>query len=117
MGDRYKFRAKGKVSGLWYYGSPVEDYLISEGWIKNQIDPETLGQSTGLKDKNGKLIYEGDIVNCRYLYRPKRYGTFAVKRYGGAFMACCRQLIELRDIEIIGNIYENPDLLGGNDEH
>ena len=77
------------------------------------VIPETIGQYTGLTDKNGKKIFEGDIVK-------HSIGTFVVKFLNGTF--CC-SLIEddyLTDLcsihnqcEIIGNIHDNPELLKG----
>ena len=94
-----------------------------------KVDKNTLGQYTGLHDKNGKEIYEGDIVllDCYYYEEPALGGEFKViyddingmwllvdlenKDRGFAFG-------EIRsyykaEIEVIGNIYDNPELLGG----
>lgn len=75
---------------------------------------------TGLKDKNGKEIYEGDIVHCKYKNRPPNEWNQAVKydvMFAG-FQPFCQPVdydeIYLSDYEVIGNIYENPELLTTN---
>ena len=97
-----------KNTGIWYgsYNKRYKDF--------------NLMQYTGLKDKNNKEIYEGDIVKLR-----ANHGIGVVKYYDewGAFIV---EYIKLRplavlgmnyykeDIEVLGNIYENPELLGVN---
>lgn len=77
-----------------------------------------LMQSTGLKDKNGVEIYEGDIIKHKELPNPffkppfeviqARTGEWRLDSFrGGTVLAFCRQ----EELKIIGNIYENPELL------
>lgn len=91
-----------------------------KGWT---IDDKYLMQSTGLKDKNDKKIFEGDIItNGKDVMCMKRHNTlgFYVEQKGEVeFIADCAILEEFEEdakeiadsLEIIGNIYENPELL------
>ncbi len=90
--------------GFWYY------------YIDEDID---LMQYTGLKDKNGKEIYEGDIVKTLYVFSSDiPHGQIKFKK-GRFFVEWMNEDEEMNDIlhihakasEIIGNIYENPELL------
>lgn len=76
MKDRYLFKAKRPDNGEWVVGYIVrygytgkEKYYIVPGYASDlyaiKIDPDTICQCTGLKDKNGKLIWENDIVNTQ----------------------------------------------------
>ncbi|EJY7350909.1 YopX family protein [Listeria monocytogenes] len=76
-----------------------------------KVDPETVGQYTGLKDKNGKKIFEGDIC---WEEHNECYGV--VKFEEGKFLYVWENIAEdlwevADDIEICGNIHENPELL------
>ncbi|HBI5988226.1 TPA: hypothetical protein K8G50_002832 [Listeria monocytogenes] len=81
-----------------------------------KVDPETVDQYTGLKDKNGKKIFEGDIVNCKF-FDKKITGLIEFIEYMWAVNdrknRRLYQLNEVSNIEVIGNIHENPELLEG----
>jgi len=68
-------------------------------------------QFTGLKDKNGKDIYEGDVVLIKtgvFIWKSK--GQCEVEFWDGRFMSGKENLSNWTDVEVIGNIYENPEL-------
>ena len=120
------FRAHRVDKDQWAYGCYAfqgESHKIllkrPPGWGYH-IDPETVGQYTGLTDKHGTKIFEGDII------QNVTEGKTAVVQWfseHSAFMLWCKsenQVYWLYDndflnTEVIGNIYDNPELLGGTD--
>lgn len=126
MEDRYLFKAKRIDNGEWVqsylYGILEKRYIL---WgmtndIPNmiEVDPTTICQCTGLKDKNGKLIWENDIVNCLaeeccgYIgWNESEAGFyFNVLLEDGRFEE--EHIYDYQDgIEVIGNIFDNKELL------
>ena len=130
---KIEFRGKAKNKKCWVVGDLIHcenGYSIIEkkgGCIK--VKPETIGQFTGLCDKNGKKIYEGDVVKSHYgsIYFVKYFdywGSFSLKLVflnteGKLSRATGRQHLYKNDctrLEIVGNVWDNPELLGGSDE-
>lgn len=129
-----KFRGKGYYTGKWMYGSikapcpglenypHFNDYYMWEtGGEKVKVETKTIGQYTGLKDRNGKEIYEGDIF--QFGYNETRFtaivgwnnevGAWCI-RFNYETIFGTRPLGEwLKEclIEIIGNIHDNPELI------
>lgn len=119
-----KFRAWDKAQKIFLWPWPEGFHILGETTCfdlitsqltetkPNQTLLERIGdveitQFTGLKDINGKDIYEGDIV--RYLIKEDRYLNEEVYFGGGAFYPICTQPEET--FKIIGNLYENPKLI------
>ena len=143
MEDRYLFKAKRIDNGEWEIGSlialPTGEYEISNKcnnppdcdpmWdkvvITHKVEPSTICQCTGLKDKNGKLIWENDIVKFDvYYYEKLESSTISQIKWDNDLCALSLvvndkgargtlgHLMDLnKEIEVIGNIFDNKELL------
>ena len=99
-----------------------------------EVELDTVGQYTGLTDKNGTKIFEGDIVEMHYFFEnhdPNTLGMFEDENYIKGYLKCDELGLVLIDknqvkyrvsdyvqepceeLEVIGNIYDNPELLEG----
>jgi uncharacterized phage protein (TIGR01671 family) len=140
----YKFRGKRIDNGQWVYGdyfkTPLTDensgtkpdagwffltgetrHCISREGVVFVVDPETVGEYTGLRDKNGRNIYEGDILRLDDGDEPIET---VVKSENGVLCADITELSWDYDliaigwipsdltIEVIGNLHDDPELLG-----
>ena len=142
----YKFRGKRKDGGGFEYGDLItkavhhECVILENGVINHSIDPTTVGQFTGLKDKNGKEIYEGDILSAERTVTgiplpngkvAEVFGNIPTKKRTWNEILVVEMTVNEKSIsfvlpeeggtyqergkklewEIIGNIHENPDLI------
>lgn len=123
MNREIKFRAKDRV-GVWVYGdlrlTSREPHIWTDPYTSHIINTKTIGQYTGLKDKNGKEIYEGDIVESisgkigYVIFLQQEMGYVVVwdncdtrlghRNRGGGYEYD-------ESIVVIGNIYDNPKLV------
>jgi hypothetical protein len=105
------YYTKTDAYGVTGYTPSVPIIADEDGaWV--EINPETLCEYTGIKDKSGVKIFEGDIVRCTYYgdIRSNRVVVFINGEYllesKGEYVS-----IALYEKEVIGNIYDNPELL------
>ena len=135
------FRGKRMTDGKWVYGdyhkytcttssitpTPTHYIMGTDIRFKAQIlvDPDTVGQYTGLTDKNGVKIFEGDIVRERLKGLEEAfhcvcldYGrvfwyqkTARFLRTAAIFSDDCQEMTEYHEYEVVGNIYDNPGFL------
>jgi uncharacterized phage protein (TIGR01671 family) len=113
--ERGMWRAKGLNSNEWHYGWRYSSGTLRERGtgIEWQVDSSTLGEYTGIEDKNGEAIFEGDI--CKFGLHNNAFvsfcdGSFYFTWKGGKTHYA--SMTFRNDAEIIGNIYNNPKLLG-----
>lgn len=136
------FRGKRKDNGEWFEGfyckSGEKAYIIYDneiaiGYVSmKEVIPETVGQYTGLCDKTGKKIFEGDIVESRASEVKEDWKIWQVGFEDGCFVfdsvrksiksrrkfkheqnMLCVDEIKFYGLEVIGNIHDNPDLMRG----
>lgn len=89
------------------YDSRLENRVVSGGY-----DESVLMQLTGMRDKNKNEIYEGDLVQREDRVYEIQWGKWCwVKRLQRNSLTLCFDIIEARDYEVIGNIYEHPELI------
>ena len=130
MDERFLYKGKRKDNGAWETGFLVierwdcsdERYFITDKMtgFHTPVIPETVGQCTGLKDKSGKLIFEGSIV---FVCDDNGFADLSDTGKGNVIFYKSMWYIDgeiqnlLYDIcrnyyvEVIGNVYDNPELL------
>ena len=123
------FRGKRTDNGEWVYGNLVRGcdekyaYIVEFGnkeMCRNyvNVNPETVGQYTGLKGRNGINIFEGDIVKRVWLEKTSVYQIVyddgLASFIGQAGLEFTTFDYDSEEFEVIGNIYDNPKLLRGN---
>ena len=128
---------RGKKTGFdeWVQGfitSPCEKSMCTlkqtSPVLTWYVDAETVGQYAGFTDKNGKKIFEGDIVVCKQAingnwidyhteigFVEMKYGAFGLHRKQGYYRPF-KDWLEDYEYEVIGNIHDNPELLKGGAE-
>ena len=125
-----KFRGKRVSNNQWVYGDLVQRSITyistkEKSFYEYEIDQDTVGQFTGLVDKNGKEIFEGDIVSFYPDEYWKQYRSVVVYKEercrfelkcGDKFMHnVLHNHLSMVDVVVIGNIFDDKQLLKGGD--
>ena len=121
MNREIEFRGKRLDNGEWICGDLMHDnhggcYIYPLDslvlFAENKVANDTVGQFTGLKDKNGKEIYEDDVVRYNDTF-DSDYVKYDEKQKVEFIDGCFYPISEewCQDIKVIGNIHDNPELL------
>ena len=128
------YRGKRKDNGEWVEGFYVqlhdskgrESHRIYSGYAEtdcgdyypdwHEVIPETVGECSGLPDKTGKLIFEGDILdttnsNSRIWYVDYKKTAFCCNQGNANYSCELDDFMRYSDVEVIGSIHDNPELL------
>ena len=117
MKREIKFRGK-TPKGKWFFGNfrKLENYCYVGDEVEHYCIEETIEQYTGLKDKNGIDIFEGDILKTAtdkpmIVGWSDKFASFVLNRSGWVFSHWFGESCNPEDCEVIGNKYDNPELL------
>ena len=122
------FRGKRIANGEWVQGyicrygwtGKEKDYIIPDyasALFTAEINPETVGQYTGLTDTNGRKIFEGDIVIFDYIDYEDERGVVQWDSDIAKFIITCSTFtidfdnVYGRELEVVGNVYDNPEMM------
>ncbi len=115
--DRMHYDTYGDLLIIAGGGTPIANNSFGDGYYGNCgdrdyfMDGYVILQYTGVKDKNGVEIYEGDVIKCEQLVMEVKWDEFelaVVPVADGAKVMCWAVA---RNAEVIGNIFENPELI------
>lgn len=112
------------LNGTWVHGYLSDKNYIYDKSLEGEflVDENTICQYTGLTDKNGKKIFEGDILRhadetiLKTVWNDRKYGFAAQCVKGSVLLKDCKWGLwefESDEVEVIGNVFDNPELLKG----
>ena len=115
-----EFRGRDKLYdgtyGPWFYGWYTDYGIFHEihdkHGVEHSVEPETVGQYTGLKDKHGVKIYEGDMVSCNTFRGVVKYNSYTAsfQAVSAGWWPISLEYDKHDPFEVIGNIFDNPEL-------